>query len=154
MQSIEFSKSGNVVYNIDTDKRTVTAKIKCSNNEAWNLFNSQLTKHIMGTGMAIVGDQWSFDYCYGYSNAIMMNDEYVGKAKCHPDDEFDIEYGKMLALLRAKEKYLNAMCKRMDSIYDWINALRYRVMKTDYKLTGELSNCCNDLYNIEVHHGH
>ena len=28
----------------------------------------------------------------------------VGRAKCHPDDEFDFEYGKKLAFARAKSK--------------------------------------------------
>lgn len=30
--------------------------------------------------------------------------KYVGVAKCHPDDEFNIEVGKKLAFMRARDK--------------------------------------------------
>ena len=129
MQSIEYSKSGNVVYHIDSDKRTVTAKIKCSPNDAQDLFDSQLNKHIFGTGLAVVGDQWTFDYC---ADRVAINKEYVGKAKCHPDDEFDIDFGKKLALIRAKEKYLAAMEKKLATIRDWVYGLTKRTDKIYY----------------------
>ena len=34
-----------------------------------------------------------------------MNYNECGKAKCHPDDKFDIEYGKKLARKRLMTKY-------------------------------------------------
>ena len=34
-----------------------------------------------------------------------MNYAECGKAKCHPDDKFDIEYGKKLARKRLVTKY-------------------------------------------------
>ena len=34
-----------------------------------------------------------------------MNYAECGKAKCHPDDKFDIEYGKKLARKRLLKKY-------------------------------------------------
>lgn len=50
-----------------------------------------------------------------------LPDSFIGVAKCAPEDEFDEEYGKKLALLRAKQSRgaaINAM------IYKYIKSLR------------------------------
>ena len=36
---------------------------------------------------------------------LYMNYDECGKAKCHPDDKFDLEYGKKLARKRLIKKY-------------------------------------------------
>ena len=43
---------------------------------------------------------------------ITIKDKYVGVAKCAPEDTFDKEYGKKLALMRAKAK----RCKDVNSV--------------------------------------
>ena len=59
----------------------------------------------------------------------LINNVYVGMAKCSPEDEFDLEYGKRLALNRAKDKrnravsraigrYVNDMKRVLDSLYE------------------------------------
>lgn len=145
MQRIEFSKSGNVVYHIDTDKKTVIAKIKCSVSEPQQLFDSQLSKHICGTGLAVVGDQWTFDYC---APKVCINSEYVGTAKCHPDDEFNEDFGKRLALIRAKKKYLDAMEKKMLVIKDWIFDLAIRTNDLYMNQYRKYIDCNSDLYML------
>lgn len=42
-------------------------------------------------------------YPYHYDRYI-INDKYVGMARCAPDDKWNEEYGKALALKRAKRK--------------------------------------------------
>lgn len=145
MQRIEFSKSGNVVYHIDSDKKTVVAKIKCSAFEPQQLFDSQLSKHICGTGLAVVGDQWTFDYCVP---KVCINSEYVGIAKCHPDDEFNEEFGKRLALIRAKKKYFNAIEKKMLAIKDWIFDLAIRTNDLYMNQYRKYIDCNSDLYML------
>lgn len=123
MQSIEFSKSGNVVYIIDTDAKTVTAKIKCREEEPQNLFDIQLDKHILGSGLGVVDES-------DISPAkFRIKREYVGKAKCHPDDTFDVDFGKKLALERAKQKRLIDMEYKFLLIYDWMKGLFERTEK-------------------------
>ena len=39
---------------------------------------------------------------------------FVGIARCHPQDKFDISLGKKFARLRAQQKQLKAMEKRVD----------------------------------------
>ena len=121
MKSIEFSKSGNVVYTIDDEKREVVAKIKCDEYDPIYLFNSQLYKLIGGCGEGIVSEGDFFGHCR-YS----ISSSYSGKAKCHPDDNFDIDFGKRLALLRAKNKYLSAMTKKIYDTFVWVSKLNDR----------------------------
>lgn len=123
MQTIEFSKSGNVVYTIDTDAKTVTAKIKCREEEPQNLFDGQLDRHICGSGLGVVDESDIFPAKF------RIKTEYIGKAKCHPDDTFDINFGKMLALERAKQKRFIDMEYKCLLIYDWMKGLLERTKK-------------------------
>lgn len=43
--------------------------------------------------------------------AVQMKNTFKGVAKCHPDDEFDVEKGSALAKERAIAKYNAAMAK-------------------------------------------
>jgi len=119
--SIEFSKSGNIVYRIDYQKRTVTAVLKCNESDPLNLFYSQLRKHICGNGVGPVIS--GMKYIEKYS----ISPEYIGIAKCHPDDEFDVDFGKRLALIRAKHKYLNALGVKVENLYEWLYNLTERI---------------------------
>ena len=43
-----------------------------------------------------------------------IEDTFVGVAKCSPDDTFDLEYGRRLALVRAKSKRGAAINKALE----------------------------------------
>ena len=58
-----------------------------------------------------------------------IRNEYYGKAKCHPDDEFDIDFGKRLALIRAKQKYLDAVERVLDESNMWVEEVSARIDK-------------------------
>lgn len=47
-----------------------------------------------------------------------ISDMYVGKAACHPEDEFDEAYGIRLATRRMQQKIYQAMSKRYDKLMD------------------------------------
>ena len=55
----------------------------------------------------------------------LVDDVFVGVAKCAPEDKFDLEYGKKLALTRAKIKRGNAVN----------NAIRTFIADVDKALT-------------------
>ena len=123
MQMIEFSKSGNVVYHIDTESKTVVAKLKCHENDPMTLIGSQLMKQTSGAGF---GPLELAAYPFFFEDFKVRN-EYYGKAKCHPDDEFDIDFGKRLALLRAKQKYLDAVERVLDKSNKWVEQVANRI---------------------------
>ena len=125
MQMIEFSKSGNVVYHIDTESKTVVAKLRCHEDDPMTLIGSQLMKQTSGNGF---GPLELSAYPFFFEEFKIQND-YIGKAKCHPDDEFDIEFGKRLALLRAKQKYLNAVERVLEKSARWIEDVNCRIEK-------------------------
>ena len=52
---------------------------------------------------------------YPYHSDFLLNDSYVGKAKCSEDDIFDIEFGKKLAYQRAIVKLNTAKIKTLKS---------------------------------------
>ena len=78
-----------VCYFIDKEKRTIVCKITGCANIARTRLN-KLAPH--------------FDH-YGddYENFLIPN-EFVGVAKCAPEDEWNEEFGMKLALNRAKRK--------------------------------------------------
>ena len=43
----------------------------------------------------------------------LINDSYKGIAKCHPNDEFDIEKGKEIAKARAVHKHNRALFNKV-----------------------------------------
>lgn len=125
MQTIEFSKSGNVVYHIDTETKTVIAKLRCHENDPMTLIGSQLMKQTSGVGF---GPLELAAYPFFFEDYKIRN-EYYGKAKCHPDDEFDIDFGKRLALIRAKQKYLDAVERVLDESNMWVEEVSARIDK-------------------------
>lgn len=143
MVKYEISKSGSVLYRIDDDNRTVEATIKCNPCDPQLLFDSQLYRHILGNGDGVV-DNLEFA-----PNKFKIAVAYTGRSKCHPDDIFDVEYGKRLALLRAKEKYQKAVEKKLFSISQWISTLCGRVSNLYSKHYRALLDTYSDLYQIE-----
>lgn len=53
-----------------------------------------------------------------------MKNKYIGTARCHEDDEFDVEIGKELAKKRALVKYYRELCEKVTYIkYDLIESI-------------------------------
>lgn len=143
---VEYSKSRNVVYTIDEANGTVMAKLLCHAEDPQLLFDNQLFKHILGNDMGPVQESDIFPIKFQIKN------EYIGKAKCHPDDKFDIEFGKRLALLRAKSKYLRAIEHKMFLINDWIYDLSERTNELYLKQYRYYIDNNSDLYILEQEH--
>ena len=56
-------------------------------------------------------------------NKLLINDVYRGKAKCHPDDEWDVKRGKEIARNRMLNTYYAARFRKLDFISEKINQL-------------------------------
>lgn len=113
---IEYSNGGNIMYIVDEDNRIVNAILYCSYRDPQMLFDKVVKNYIKGNGNGPVAVGWDNDKYY-------INDYYVGKAKCHPDDTFDVEFGKRLALARAKQKYQRAVNKSIYAMHKYVYKL-------------------------------
>ena len=83
-----------VKYYIDKEKKVVVCKLTgCEEN-----LMSDIYQDIYQTG-------------YQHHSYFLLNDSYVGKAKCSENDTFDIEFGKKLAYQRAVVKLNTAKVK-------------------------------------------
>ena len=123
---IEYSKGGNIEYRIDEENRTVTAILYCSYRDPQMLFDKVVKNYIKGNGIGPVAVGWDNEKYY-------INDYYVGKAKCHPDDTFDVEFGKRLALARVKQKYQRAVNKSIYEMHKYIGWLYKTVIDFSMK---------------------
>ena len=147
MSYVETSKSGNVRYEIDEINKTIHAILFCDYDEPQIVFRNKIDKYIKGEGECLVGYQVCNDDKY------RIDSMYKGVAKCHPDDTFDVEYGKRLALLRAKEKYLRAISTKLDDMDLWIRKLHNVSQKLRIKHYRILIDNGCELYNMEKESG-
>lgn len=82
-----------IKYNVIESQRKVVAKIDNCENDAYNVISKACN------GMLEFFNGESFK----------LPTYFTAVAKCHPDDEFDIEKGKEIARKRVIEKYNDAM---------------------------------------------
>ena len=97
-------KKRDVEYLIFEDKGVVVCKLW----NCWDIARQRIKKYMPCTSVNL--SLAFFDYT--------IDDVFVGVAKCAPDDEFDLEYGKKLALTRAKIKRGRAV---NNAIAEYIN---------------------------------
>ena len=117
----------NVKYYINEEKRTVVAVIESNIFEVSFLFENAMREF-----MNVVKNAPIFDPVID-KNYYIKN-RYVGIAKCSPNDIFDVEFGKQLALQRAKIKKTSDIEKKFFKIVDALDKLKYIVEKQYYQL--------------------
>ena len=142
MIKIEYSKGGNIEYHIDEENRTVKAILYCSYRDPQMLFDKVVKNFIKGNGVGPVAAGWDNEKYY-------INDYYVGKSKCHPDDTFDIEFGKKLALARVKQKYQNAVCSKVFKMRNYLSDLCFAIDNMDSKMYRKWMNTGTDVFVLE-----
>ena len=96
----QVSGGGNVTYYINEEAGVVVAKINAEKYEPFNVAESVISKLRKADEHNAPYDVF---YCGGHG--FMLDKSYVGVAKCSPEDKFDLEIGKKIALARAQEKY-------------------------------------------------
>lgn len=102
-----------VQYFVNEEKRIVVAKISGAANE---LCCDLCKKGIEGV-------------------PVFTQDKFVGKAKCSPDDAFDIEKGKKIAFKRAYYKYVKAKHAEINRFADWVEQRDREVIETLHKMS-------------------
>lgn len=106
----QVSGGGNVTYYINEEAGVVVAKINAEEYEPFNVAESVITKLRKADEHNAPYDVF---YCGGHG--LMLDKSYVGVARCSPEDKFDLETGKRIALARAQVKYHTAL---HDSLYE------------------------------------
>lgn len=82
-----------------------------------------------------------------------FNNEYIGIARCHPDDSFRETGGKLIAETRARIKFMKAITR--NELYPKRECLihllsTYRDDDSTYKVKRELSNINEDITTIKA----
>lgn len=67
---------------------------------------------------------------HGYLN---LTGSYIGKAKCHKQDEFSVEKGKQIAKSRALAKYYREKRKGLEKYYNWLSD-KTDILKSEIEL--------------------
>ena len=97
-----------VIFKVFPEHRVIKAEINDCMFDAINEFNRKFLAHSTSS-LAL-----STFFCRG--EKFLMPNTYSVVVRCHPDDEFDEEKGKRLALDRLADKYTNSLNKHLDNI--------------------------------------
>lgn len=116
------TKSKNVTYYVNREKKTVVAVIECDALTPLYILDKIFDKfeNVNGNHNLL---EMSFDN-YHVKNAL-INERYVGIAKCYDGDIFDEEFGKKLALARAKVKKADAVYRNFFKFIEQLDKLNY-----------------------------
>jgi len=116
------TKSKNVTYYVNREKKTVVAVIMCNDFIPFYILDKVFDKFEDGNGNHNLL-KMSFDYRHAHN--ALVNERYVGVAKCHESDTFDEEFGKKLALARAKAKKAAAVYDNFFKFIEQLDKLNY-----------------------------
>lgn len=96
---VETKDKSGITYYIDEEKRTVVCKLR-------------------GAMFDVIDNLLSRCNYVDFENDYTMKDCYVGKAKCSPEDKWDKNAGKRIALCRALVSYYNDRDKVFMKVYN------------------------------------
>lgn len=120
------TKSKNVTYYVNREKKTVVAVIKCEPSTPILILDKVFDKLENANGNHNLMEMHFDNY---YMSKAFINERYVGIAKCHDSDIFDEEFGKKLALARAKAKKADAVYRNFFKFIKQIYELNYMAAK-------------------------
>lgn len=98
-----------VIFKVFPEHRVIKAEINDCMFDAIHEFNRKFLAHSTSS-LAL-----STFYCRG--EKFIMPDTFSVVVRCHPDDKFDEEKGKRLALDRLADKYTKSLNKHLKNIF-------------------------------------
>ena len=99
-----------VIFKVIPEHRIVKAEIDNCEFDAIFEFNRKFLAHSTSS--------LTFAPTNCCDERFMMRPTYSVVVRCHPDDEFDEEKGKRLALDRLADKYTKSLNKHLDNIFN------------------------------------
>ena len=112
----------NVKYYVNRDKRTVVCVLSGCR---WNACN-RITKQVQ-----------NYEYFINPLGEFRIKDEYVGIAKCSPEDTWDEDYGQKLAFARARKKRDEAINEQVAKVIDALRASVDKLSRYGYIYVSE-----------------
>ena len=103
-------KKVNCRFYVDEEKKVVVCVIP----------NTRHTVHDFLSDLPQFGF-WGIFCLVRDNKVIKMPNSFIGKAVCSEQDEFDVEKGKKLAYLRAKDKFYRSFFKRLNAVVNLID---------------------------------
>lgn len=113
-------------YYVNEKKRTVSAVL---GGVGENVKGDALKYYFKGSGYFIKP--------FPYIQSFYINDKYVGVAKCHPDDAFDVETGKEIAKAKCLSKYYRDRDRAVVDIWQHVVDANQKVVE---HLLDDMSN--------------
>ena len=99
-----------VEYKVIPEKRIVIANIYGTEHDAIDIFNGKFFANTT-SALSIVREYWNHD-----NGRFTMPRSFKAVARCHPEDVFDEEKGKKIALNKLSEKYNRSLDKHLANI--------------------------------------
>lgn len=125
MKGIKFMNNNRVIFKVFPEHCVIKAEISDCMFDAINEFNHKFLAHSTSS-LAL-----STFYCR--DEKFIMPDTFSVVVRCHPDDEFDEEKGKLLALNRLADKYTKSLNKHLENILNAIDESLYELANHLYK---------------------
>ena len=139
-----------ISYHINYEKKVVVAVLKCNPKQAQEMFESSICKKNNNSKKYAI---FSLKYNPNFGE---MKSEYVGIARCAPSDEFNVEYGKKLARLRAEQKKSIALASVYARYTKWISGISKNALEVAHTLyrkaidsSVEVDACLNKVGEID-----
>lgn len=124
---------------INEEKRTVVAiATECELDAMKIIFKCDHPTHILSTVTENIHCDCVEEDVFVVDEKLLMPYSFSAKAKCHPEDTFDVEEGKRIAIKRLHKKYNKAKKKILTDYLAKINYfaenLEREIGKVDYKI--------------------
>lgn len=130
--------SKNVTYYINYDKKVVVAVLKCDSETPIMIADNTIEKAKRDTDVLLVSP-----YVLNFDNRI--KGQFVGIARCNENDVFDVEFGKELALARAKAKKAFAVRDAFYKYVEHLDHINYIFGKKYDELCAKWRECYADI---------
>ena len=114
-----------VIFKVFPEHRVIKAEINDCEFDAIYEFNRKFLAHSTSS-LAL-----STFYCQ--DEKFIMPNTFSVVVRCHPDDKFDEEKGKCLALNRLADKYTKSLNKHLENILNAIDESLYELANHLYK---------------------
>lgn len=139
-------------YYVNESKRTIVAVIPDAKFEITNTIESKVKKVLQGQGMPELDAHFVATSLLSADKIQrLMQDTYKGKAKCSPNDEWDVEHGIEIARHRALCKYWWAVRKLYLEIMSlYLEPLAYAVEEEAEDINDRVSLRVQHLWNMEL----
>lgn len=124
---------------INEEKRTVVAiATECELDALKLILKGDHPTHILSTLTDNIHCDCVAEDTFVVDETLLMPYSFSAKAKCHPEDTFDVAEGKRIAIKRLHKKYNKAKKKILSDYLAKINYfaanLEREIAKVDYKI--------------------